>query len=284
MNVRQTFSNFEIKRKCLIYQTPNMMKRDKFTLVSLLFISSFVLVFFGSCATSKTSLNSGVEEVREGVLPGYLEFKQLPNSVVLLPPPPKDGSLVAQRDEEISNAYLENKDSVVWKQAQIDAVLYFPEALQAFANAIGFEISESKTPNLYILLRRTLNDVSLSTYAAKKQYMRPRPFMVNGEPTCTPDIEDHLKDGSYPSGHAAIGWAWALILAEIFPERSNHILDRGRAYGQSRVVCNVHWQSDVDEGRFMGAGTLARLHANRTFQADLKAAKKELATLKAENN
>jgi acid phosphatase (class A) len=50
-----------------------------------------------------------------------------------------------------------------------------------------------------------------------------------------------MKDDSYPSGHTAIGLAWALILCELFPENANLILDRGRAFGESRVVCNVHW-------------------------------------------
>lgn len=89
------------------------------------------------------------------------------------------------------------------------------------------------------------------------------------------------KDGSYPSGHTAIGWAWALILTEIAPDRTNEILARGRSFGESRMVCNVHWYSDIIEGRFMAASTVARLHANETFMADLAEAKKESAAAKA---
>jgi acid phosphatase (class A) len=263
-----------------------MNKFNNQKLISLsiwIIISVSTILFISGCASSKTSLSAGVEEVKPGIMAGYLEFKQLPNSVALLPAPPVDGSTAFILDTEISKTYLEQSDTAAWKQAQIDAELYFPEALESFSSAAAFPISEEKTPNLYILLRRTLGDASLSTYAAKKQYMRPRPFMVNNKPTCTPELEDHLKDGSYPSGHAAIGWAWALVLAEIFPERTNHIIERGRSYGQSRVVCNVHWQSDVNEGRFIGAATVARLHANPMFQADLKAAKKDVSRIRAEN-
>jgi acid phosphatase (class A) len=240
----------------------------------------FILLIIG-CASFKTSLNSGIEEIRPGVLSGYLEFKELPNSLVLLPPPPEEGSTALALDKEISKNNLEKKDSIRWKQAQLDAVLHFPEALEAFTNIEGVIISEEETPNLYILLRRTLADASLSTYTAKNHYNRARPFMVNNESTCTPEDEEYLRrDGSYPSGHTAIGWAWALILSEIFPEKTNHIIQRGREFGESRIVCNVHWQSDVNEGRFIGAATVASLHANTTFQADLKAAKKEVAALK----
>ena len=52
---------------------------------------------------------------------------------------------------------------------------------------------------------------------------------------------------------------------------------RGRNYGESRLVCNVHWQSDILEGRFMGAAAVARLHDNAAFNKDLLAARKEIA-------
>ena len=89
------------------------------------------------------------------------------------------------------------------------------------------------------------------------------------------------KNGSYPSGHAAIGWAWALLSTEISPDQSDAILARGLAFGDSRIICNVHWQSDVIEGRLMGASVIARLHADPIFRADIEAAKTELATVRA---
>ncbi|WP_274609970.1 acid phosphatase [Pseudomonas sp. TH41] len=89
------------------------------------------------------------------------------------------------------------------------------------------------------------------------------------------------KDGSYPSGHSAVGWACALILSEIAPERTDALLARGFAYGQSRVICNVHWQSDVDAGRIIGAAAVARLHADPVFRSDLEIARLEFAAVRA---
>ena len=38
------------------------------------------------------------------------------------------------------------------------------------------------------------------------RYQRARPFVENGAPTCTPEDEADLRgNGSYPSGHTAIG-------------------------------------------------------------------------------
>ena len=99
---------------------------------------------------------------------------------------------------------------------------------------------------------------------------------------CTPEERKSLlESGSYPSGHAAAGWAWALILAEIAPERLDAILARGLAFGESRVVCNVHWESDVAAGRILGAGVVARLHADAGFRQDLEAAREEVAAARA---
>jgi acid phosphatase (class A) len=161
--------------------------------------------------------------------------------------------------------------------AQQDAVLRFPEVAGTFSCAIEAPISETATPKLYALLRRVQTDTGSSTAAAKAKYMRRRPFAELKETSCTPQDESRLaNDGSYPSGHTAIGWGVALVLAEVVPERANPILARGYAFGQSRVVCGVHWQSDVNEGRVMAASAVARMHAEAAFVADVAAARQEV--------
>lgn len=133
-----------------------------------------------------------------------------------------------------------------------------------------------------MLMHRSWTDAIVATLAAKNHYKRVRPFVVNKQTSCTPDWEKELiKDGSYPSGHTSIGWTWALILAEIDPDRADTILSRGYAFGQSRVVCGVHWQSDVTAGRVIASAVVAKLHSDPVFRAQLDAAKKELAAARA---
>ncbi|WP_238946917.1 acid phosphatase [Seongchinamella unica] len=225
---------------------------------------------------------AAVPEVRPGLLMGYLSQDALPNSLTLVPSPPASGSAALALDEEVARNNIALRGTPRWELAISDADLHFPHAAGTFSCALDAPITEESAPYLYLLLRRTLTDAGLSTYTAKNNYSRPRPFMVNNEPTCTPEDQPSLEqDGSYPSGHTAIGWAWALILSEIAPDRADAILARGLAYGESRNVCNVHWHSDVVQGRFMGAGTVARLHADPLFRADLEAAKAEFAAIRA---
>jgi acid phosphatase (class A) len=107
--------------------------------------------------------------------------------------------------------------------------------------------------------------------------------MVFCEPSGTPNDEAALrKNGSYPSGHTSIGWATALVLAEINPARQQEIIERGYEFGQSRVIVGVHYQSDVDNGRIVGSAAVAALHANDDFNSQLAKAKKEFIALSRE--
>ncbi len=254
-------------------------------IVSLKFfcvLAGMLLLLVGCAGLEKRHASAPVPEIAPGILQGYLAPDAVPDSLALLPPPPAEGSTAFALDEEISKDSLALRGSPRWNLAAEDAELMFPMAAGTFSCALTAPITEQDTPHLYMLLRRTLTDAGLSTHSAKVGYKRTRPFMENKEPICTPEAEPFLKkNSSYPSGHTAAGWAWALILTEVAPDRADAILSRGRAYGQSRVICNVHWQSDVIEGRLVGAAVVARLHADPVFRADLEAAKVELAVVRA---
>ena len=213
---------------------------------------------------------------------GYLTQETVPDSLALLPPPPAEGSPALALDEEVHKSAAALRDTPRYRLAALDAELVFPKAADAFACTLGVPIDDQHTPRLYRLMQRILLDAGTATAGAKNKYMRARPFMVHQEPSCKPEDEARLRtNGSYPSGHTAIGWAWALALAEVDPARHDAILARGRAYGESRLVCNVHWQSDIIEGRFLAAAVVSQEHAAAEFRADIEAARKEIAGARA---
>ncbi len=212
--------------------------------------------------------------------PGYLAAGTAPDSLLLNPPPPTPGSAAEARDVAAAEAALALHGTPRWKLATQDALLSPETASATFSCAAGLKIDATNTPKLNALLLRTASDLGRSTGRTKQKYMRPRPFMVNGKPMCTPDQEGVLRhDGSYPSGHSALGFGWGLILAEAIPNRAAQLVARGRAFGDSRRVCNVHWLSDTEEGRVVAAAVVARINAEPAFQADLAAARAEVAAL-----
>jgi hypothetical protein len=96
-----------------------------------------------------------------------------------------------------------------------------------------------------------------------------------------PKTDSLAKSASYPSGHSTLSWAWGLILAEIVPDRATEILMRAREIGDSRIICGVHYLSDVEEGRTNGSILVAALHASPEFKADLEKARAEIIAARA---
>ena len=259
------------------------MKSIKFPLtINILLLAALILC--NTITDSRAaSLSDEVKEIMPGMLEGYLtKEEQLDSKEFVLPSPAEDSARQAA-DTAWADSMQTLRDTPRWDLATSDADLAFPAAANVFSCALGISISEEETPSLYTLLRRTLTDIGLAPYSAKNAYQRERPFMVRGETVCTPEDEKALrKDGSYPSGHTAIGWGWALILTELAPDRAEEILARGRSFGESRNVCNAHWYSDVVAGRLVGSAAVARLHANEQFLEAMEAARADIEHMRGE--
>ena len=200
-----------------------------------------------------------------------------PDSLRFVGPPPAPGSLLQRIDEAAYQQGKALRQSPRGALAVADADLKSPQAVQAFACTLGVNISAERTPHLDMLLRRSLNDAGLATFRAKDHYARQRPFRQHAEASCTPADEARLKNDSYPSGHAAIGMAWGLALAQVAPERTEALVARGLAYGDSRWICGVHWRSDVQAGQLAGAAAFARLQSEPLYLRQLALARQEVA-------
>jgi len=215
---------------------------------------------------------------RDSRVAGYLADRQPLDAVAYLPPPPAAGSAAQNLDDAIAKDALALRGSARWALAREDAELALPTAARGYECALGVGINAGDTPALLRLMQRSLADAAAAVAPVKDKYQRPRPFMLNGQPTCTPEFEERLRrNGAYPSGHAAIGWVWGLVLADVAPERTQALLARGRAFAESRVVCNVHWRSDVLAGRDIATAVAFQLRGVAQYQQDIAAARREVA-------
>lgn len=213
-------------------------------------------------------------------LPGYLGPEGVPDATKFLPPPPADNSLTEQRDFAVFMETRKLEGSERWKLAASDAVQTPGAILADFDCALGVTITPQSAPALVHLLSRTGADAGSIVNKVKDVYKRPRPLVGNNQPICVERTDDLAKSPSYPSGHTTASWALGLILAEIAPDKASAVLARARSYGESRVVCGVHFVSDIDQGRANGSALIAAEHANPDFRADLAAAKAELERLR----
>ncbi len=210
---------------------------------------------------------------------GYLLPSELPDTITLLPSPPAPGSKAMEEDEIARAAAVATQGTPREAFAAADADRDQVMTINAFQCAFGTGITAHHTPRLYRILALVRMDVRAASYPAKSHFKRPRPFIVHhSDHTCYRDDEAMSRgDGSYPSARGAVGWAYALVLADLRPNRADLILKRGRDFGESRVICDQEWQSDVEAGRTVGAVMVGKFKTNDAFKTDFAAAQKEIA-------
>lgn len=207
----------------------------------------------------------------------YFSFRELPNMLKWAPAPPDTTGAAFTYD---IMQYMWGKemrgDSARAAIAVRDAEYSLECIAREFSEPFGLEISQEATPEIWRLLRDAKATCENISGFPKFYYKRKRPFVRFHEPTATPQYEPDLRRNfSYPSGHTILGWAAALLLTEINPERADTILARGMMYGESRVIVGAHWQSDVDAGRLAAAAACARMHSSDRFLEQMRLAREE---------
>ena len=211
----------------------------------------------------------------------YVDIDRMPNALAYYPAPPETTS--AQFAYDVAQ-YKWGKsmraDSARAALAVAQAVDNVADMAKLFSEPFGMEISSWKTPAIMNVLERTVKTIRTGKF--KNHYRRQRPFDRFNEPTLIPEHEDNLrKNGSFPSGHTARAWTFALVLVEINPDAADALLKYAYEWGQSRVIAGYHWQSDVDASKVIVSAGFARIHGEPEFLADMQKAKAEFKKLKA---
>ena len=215
----------------------------------------------------------------------FIPEAAMPDAGIYLPAPPDTASY--QFDYDFRQYWWGRKmreDKERAAQAKFDANFDVDSVLVGFAPSFGLLITPEKTPETYKLMCMIGIDGNHAVDRAKAKYMRKRPFAQFHEHTLQPQFEAELiNNGSYPSGHTCRGWIFGLTLTELNPSRGNEIMKHAYEYGQSRVICGYHYQSDVDAGRLCASVGFAAVQSSDAFQKQMPKAKKEIAKVFATN-
>ena len=143
-----------------------------------------------------------------------------------------------------------------------------------FYGALGLGANPPRLPRVEKLAERVEDDVRIYVRATKYRFRRLRPYEV--EPRIEPCIDDVQGDLSYPSGHAAFAWAMAGVLSDLAPERRAALETRAEEFARQRMVCGVHFPSDLAAGKRAAQLLMHSLHGATEYQAELEEATKEL--------
>jgi acid phosphatase (class A) len=191
---------------------------------------------------------------------------------LILPAPPADGSLEQKAElAELKRIQKAMSAEAYAKADQDDKT----ENVTIFIETLGpwFDLKTlPKTAALFTTLRA---EEKAAAKAAKNTFLRNRPWVLDASlKSCT---REDAPQSSYPSGHATMGYSFAVVLAHLLPDYASAILARAKSYGENRLVCGVHYRADIVAGQVLGSVVAEELFANPSFKSDFEAAKAELA-------
>ena len=234
--------------------------RKKIAIVALLLMASS----FQACATT-TKVGAAASVIHTAASPaqstGY-DWAQV------LPAPPVAGGLVDSADMAEVRQLQSLENSARWAQAIQDNSF---DVYKIYGPIIGDGFTAANRPEILALMAYAGRRLSMASSESKRQFARPRPFIAATDLRIC--LATPPSEFSFPSGHSGWGWLSAQILARVEPAHASAILARGRDYGYSRVVCAVHYQSDLEAGRYLADAVLAQLDSDPEYQRLLAAAK-----------
>jgi acid phosphatase (class A) len=187
----------------------------------------------------------------------------------ILPAPPKPGSRAPRRDMAISLGWQARRTPAMAALAEADA----DRSVFRFGVILGETFTADRLPVAARFFEEVEADEGKVGAAAKTHWNRPRPFVVS--PAIHPCLEQPPTN-SYPSNHATVGMLYVEILARMLPERRFALLARARQYALDRVICGVHYTSDIEAGKRAGALEAFAMFRDAGFRRVFDAARAEI--------
>ncbi len=118
------------------------------------------------------------------------------------------------------------------------------------------------TPRLartYALVNVAMHDACLAAMAIKRQVRRPAPGAL--DLSVEPLIWDQPVS-SFPSEHAAMVYAAAIVMESIAPVEAGECLKRAQTESEARLKAGANFPSDIAAGRAIGEQVAARVLAH----------------------
>jgi acid phosphatase (class A) len=192
-------------------------------------------------------------------------------AVSILPDPLADGSPEQQAEIAALHAIEAIRSKAQEEAARADAE---DKSVFVFRTVFGDRFNADNLPLTAALAGRVDENSSVISGAAKKSFHRLHPYTF--DTTLHPACKSKGEPESYPSGHALRGWLLALMLVEMVPEKRDAILSRAEDYGHNRLVCGVHYPSDVAASKPLAYAVHALMTQNADYRRELAAARAEL--------
>jgi acid phosphatase (class A) len=189
----------------------------------------------------------------------------------LLPAPPLDESSATRFEMNELHRFESERTASQLERAKSDDKT---ENATIFAEVLGPKFQLKALPATSKMFADIRSDEQAAANAAKVYFKRHRPWIV--DPSLKNCSRADLPESSYPSGHSTMGYSMGVVLASLIPEKAQAILARAREYAENRLVCGMHFRTDIEAGHVLGTAVAVELLGDPRFKAEYEAAKTEL--------
>jgi hypothetical protein len=181
-----------------------------------------------------------------GIRPFYLKTA----SEFRAPPPPALGSPEFKATLDEVRTISESRT-----YAQLRYARYWENLTGAFSAGVWNEVArdmiaarglgEAEAAHVLAKMHMAGFDAILACHDSKYAYWVPRPTQLDPAIKLAIGVPNHP---SYPSNHACISGAMAMVLDAHFPEQRGRHAAMAQQAAESRIYAGIHYRIDIDEG------------------------------------
>jgi len=194
------------------------------------------------------------------------------NVAAVLPMSPADDSQQTKKELALLHALEKSRSTADIARAKQDDV---QEDIFIFRNVLGSDFTREGLPRTAAFGDHVHGNESVIVNPAKNFFRRPRPYSLDKtlKPVCK--VETDPGDYAYPSGHGTTGYLEALVLAMMVPEKRDAILARADEYAHNRLVCGVHYPTDIAVSKSVAYAMIGLMMNDPRFIEEFEAARAE---------
>jgi acid phosphatase (class A) len=206
---------------------------------------------------------------QEAKRPAFVSPEEL--QVALILPSPPDSQQTAGGLAELHRI----QDARTAPQIEAAKADDAEEDIFIFKKVLGQKFNKESLPLTALLSDRLVGDAAAILNPAKNVFRRPRPYRADSslQPVCK--VNASMTDYSYPSGRGVSGYLTGLVAAMMVPEKRDAIFARADGYAHNRLVCGVHYPSDIAASRSVAYAMIGIMLNKPDFKNELEAAKAE---------
>lgn len=237
----------------------------------LLFVPLLVLGLMSPAAVMAQTMAAPAAPAvrRPPVVPSYFDPKAI-HPEWIIGPPPQMGTKAQAEDLAAVHKIHDSADPALVKFAQEDAR---SQNIFLFKTIFGPGYNPQALPLVADLGRKLVQDAGIENGILKRRFEHKRPYQMDAT---LPSFCGTDTSFSYPSGHSMAAYLLAFAVIDMVPEKAPEILARADEFAEHRVVCGVHFLTDIHASKLVSLEMFGYMQSSAAYHHDVDAARAEM--------